>query len=115
LTGADVAASDDLTGHASLGGDWVFEYTVGDIEAGVIFSPELQANYLSTFANITVDTLDDTQDGGDTSSIAALMATPGSDGISLREAVIAANADTGLDTITLGSGVHNLTLSGVMN
>ncbi len=33
LTGADIAASEDLTGHASLGGDWDLEYTVGKIEA----------------------------------------------------------------------------------
>jgi len=32
LTGADVAASDDLTGHASLGGDWELERNTGVIE-----------------------------------------------------------------------------------
>ncbi|NND98464.1 MAG: DUF4347 domain-containing protein, partial [Pirellulaceae bacterium] len=31
LTGADVAASVDDTGHQSLGGDWDLEYTVGQI------------------------------------------------------------------------------------
>ena len=33
LTGADVAASDDPTGHESRGGDWVLEYRSGAIEA----------------------------------------------------------------------------------
>ncbi|MDB9485369.1 S8 family serine peptidase [Dolichospermum circinale CS-537/01] len=33
LTGADVAASDDLTGNTASGGDWVLEYTTGLIEA----------------------------------------------------------------------------------
>ena len=33
LTGADVAASDDLTGAARLGGDWVLEQRTGAIEA----------------------------------------------------------------------------------
>ena len=33
LTGADVAASDDATGHASLGGDWALEYAVGQSAA----------------------------------------------------------------------------------
>ncbi len=33
-TGADVAASDDLTGAADLGGDWVLEESVGTIETG---------------------------------------------------------------------------------
>ncbi|MEM9089813.1 MAG: DUF4347 domain-containing protein [Cyanobacteria bacterium P01_F01_bin.53] len=31
LTQADVAASNDVTGHASLGGDWELEVTTGDI------------------------------------------------------------------------------------
>jgi hypothetical protein len=29
-TGADIAASDDLTGNRALGGDWMLENTVGD-------------------------------------------------------------------------------------
>ena len=31
LTGADIAASDDLTGNARHGADWEFEYNTGDI------------------------------------------------------------------------------------
>jgi hypothetical protein len=46
-TGADVAASDDLTGSAALGGDWDLEYATGAIETtlatqtynGVLVSP----------------------------------------------------------------------------
>ena len=34
LTGADVAASDDLTGSSTLGGDWILEASTGSIEAG---------------------------------------------------------------------------------
>ena len=36
LTETDVAASDDVTGHESLGGDWELEYATGDIETDVI-------------------------------------------------------------------------------
>ena len=32
LTDADVSASDDITGHSSLGGDWELEVKVGDVE-----------------------------------------------------------------------------------
>ena len=32
LTGADVAASEDMTGNAALGGDWLLESAVGPIE-----------------------------------------------------------------------------------
>ena len=45
LTGADVAASDDITGHASLGGDWQLEYNTGDIETHIVVSNDLQANW----------------------------------------------------------------------
>ncbi|MFO8041510.1 MAG: DUF4347 domain-containing protein, partial [Sodalinema sp.] len=40
LTGADVAASTDLTGNAALGGDWELEYHVGAIEAAPALSLE---------------------------------------------------------------------------
>ncbi|MGV6858948.1 MAG: DUF4347 domain-containing protein [bacterium] len=39
LTQADVAASDDLTGNASAGGDWELEYLSGTIEASTL-APE---------------------------------------------------------------------------
>ncbi|MBW2421025.1 MAG: DUF4347 domain-containing protein [Deltaproteobacteria bacterium] len=45
LTGADVAASDDATGAAELGGDWDLEYQRGTVEAGVAFSDAAQASY----------------------------------------------------------------------
>ncbi|MGB5439018.1 MAG: DUF4347 domain-containing protein, partial [Gammaproteobacteria bacterium] len=38
LTGADVAASEDLTGSAELGGDWELEYQVGKLETGIFIS-----------------------------------------------------------------------------
>ncbi|MEM9409871.1 MAG: DUF4347 domain-containing protein, partial [Planctomycetota bacterium] len=48
LTGTDVAASDDLTGHASLGGDWEFEIIVGDVQTDSAFSEELEVSWTST-------------------------------------------------------------------
>ena len=47
LTGADIAASDDLTGK---GGDWELEATVGSIEAQIILDTITQASYDSTLA-----------------------------------------------------------------
>ena len=40
VTGADVAASEDLTGAADLGGDWILEDQVGSIEARVLAGME---------------------------------------------------------------------------
>ena len=48
-TGLDVAASDDLTGHASLDGDWDLEIQKGDIEAKPV-SKEAMANFVSVLA-----------------------------------------------------------------
>jgi Domain of unknown function (DUF4347)/Bacterial Ig domain len=47
LTGADVAASTNLTGNNALGGDWVLEDMTGAIEADFAISAESQAAYSS--------------------------------------------------------------------
>ena len=53
-TGADVAASDDLTGNSALGGDWDFEYIVGTVETELVFSLDVQANWIGLLATETV-------------------------------------------------------------
>ncbi|MFM2052137.1 MAG: hypothetical protein RL456_174, partial [Pseudomonadota bacterium] len=68
-------------------------------------------------AGLVVTTASDVADG-DTRSIAALMADRGADGlVSLREALLAANATAGLDRITFavaGTGVHTLVLGSLL-
>ena len=54
LTGADVAASDDFTGHIQFGGDWDLEYAVGSIETHIVFSEALQQEWMQTL-NVVVD------------------------------------------------------------
>ncbi|MEG3923778.1 DUF4347 domain-containing protein [Microcoleus sp. T3_D1] len=52
LTGASVAASENLTGCAEGGGDWELAVTAGTIKAGIAFGPEAIAAYghvLNTF------------------------------------------------------------------
>ena len=58
ITGADVAASDDLTGAAELGGDWDLEVNVGTVEA-VSLSAE---NWDGTLADKDGDGVDDADD-----------------------------------------------------
>ena len=48
LCDCDVAASDDITGHESLGGDWDLEYVIGVIDAEVAFSAATQQSWYST-------------------------------------------------------------------
>lgn len=45
LTGADIAASDNLTGNAALHGDWTLEVKTGEIEAPIAFNAETRTNY----------------------------------------------------------------------
>ncbi|MEG4858046.1 DUF4347 domain-containing protein [Microcoleus sp. K1-B6] len=54
LTGASVAASENLTGCAEGGGDWELTVTAGTIKAGIAFLPEVIAAYdhvLNTFSS----------------------------------------------------------------
>lgn len=54
LTGADVAASDNPTGHELMGGDWVLEYQLGDIEADLPLNTELQGDWVHVLAEETI-------------------------------------------------------------
>ena len=51
LTGADVAASTNLTGSNALGGDWNLEAATGAIEAGLAFQPWIEETYDNVFAS----------------------------------------------------------------
>ncbi|MBR7889685.1 DUF4347 domain-containing protein [Marinomonas sp. A79] len=55
VTQADVAASDDLTGSAELGGDWELENTSGSIETVLSLSENVLNQYRFTFADETFD------------------------------------------------------------
>jgi hypothetical protein len=50
LTGADVAASDDLTGATALGGDWVLEQYTGQIESSVALDTADQQAWVGTLS-----------------------------------------------------------------
>ncbi|MGB3534156.1 MAG: DUF4347 domain-containing protein [Microcoleaceae cyanobacterium] len=56
ITGADIAASNNLTGNANLGGDWVLEYVTGFIDAPLALQLEAMAAYEGVFADFTVGT-----------------------------------------------------------
>ena len=112
LTGADVAASTNATGSSHFSGDWDLEYQTGIIETYVFGSSLLGGDWNDLLGIITVSTTNDVLDG-DTSSVAALLASHGADGfISLREAIIATNNTVGADTIFLTAGTFTLSIGG---
>ncbi len=106
LTGADVAASTNLTGAARRGGDWVLEYATGKLDATVLSD----VGYQGTLAAVIVTT---DQDTGVDATIDTDYSTDLADGggLSLREALYYAGTNgavgfaVGLSgkTITLGS------------
>jgi len=112
ITGADVAASTDKTGNTLLGGDWILEYKIGRLETAVALNVTTQAQWQGLLATVSTTTTNDVLDG-DTLSIAALIADPGTDGeISLREAIIAANNTAGADVISVPAGTYQLSITG---
>ncbi|MBX3329147.1 MAG: DUF4347 domain-containing protein [Nitrospira sp.] len=54
LTGADVQASTDVTGHISLGGDWEFEVQTGAIETNLALTENIQMNWAGFLGTETV-------------------------------------------------------------
>jgi glucose/arabinose dehydrogenase len=60
LTGADVAASDDLTGSAALGGDWDLEVETGAIESSLAFQSDVLAAYDAVLASFNFANFADT-------------------------------------------------------
>ena len=100
LTGANIAASETLTGNVNRGGNWNLEVIFGQLKSALAFTPEVRASYAGVLANIVVNTTEDVVDD--------------SDGVtSLREAIIEANSTAEDDTIQLTAGeTYNLTISG---
>ena len=106
LTGADVAASDDLTGAVTLGGDWDLEHQIGQIETTLAFNSVLQQNWDSVLATFVVDSNADTIDNNPGDN----LAMDGSGNTTLRAAIMEANALGGSHNIVLGAGTYTLTL-----
>ncbi|GAB4133007.1 MAG: hypothetical protein Fur0046_03380 [Cyanobacteria bacterium J069] len=57
ITGADLAASTNLTGGQALGGDWTLEYATGSIEAANPFSADALTNYTGILPAFTAGSI----------------------------------------------------------
>ncbi|HIK12034.1 MAG TPA: DUF4347 domain-containing protein [Oscillatoriaceae cyanobacterium M33_DOE_052] len=92
LTGADIAASNDLTGNPDLGGDWDLEITTDAIEADIPLAEEARDSYEYVLANYNVTVATDDGTGGTANT--------------LSWAILQANTNPGDDTITLNTNVR---------
>ena len=99
LTGADVAASNDLTGNANLGGDWNLEVTTGNIEAASLNVP----NYSNLLVTLT----------DPVSTMGSLQFAPASNfdsGYSNSVALGDVNGDGKLDIVTTNFNSDNISV-----
>ena len=56
----DIAASEDLTGHRGLGGDWTLEYEAGEIESRLVFTEQLVDEWKNTLESLQLTSEKDT-------------------------------------------------------
>jgi hypothetical protein len=99
LTGADVAASENLTGAQAHGADWNLEYRDGAIQTQVAVSYAMQLNWNYVLNTYSVTNTNDSGAG------------------SLRQAITDANANPGADSISFsiaGSGVQTINLTSAL-
>ncbi|MEG3832984.1 DUF4347 domain-containing protein, partial [Microcoleus sp. Z1_C3] len=93
ITGADIAASDNLTGSDAKGGDWKLETATGKIEAAIPFNGEAMKAYDGVLLNYNVTVATDDGTGGTANT--------------LSWAILQANNSVGVDdTITLTTNVR---------
>ncbi|MFC1635848.1 DUF4347 domain-containing protein, partial [Planctomycetota bacterium] len=118
FSGADVAASDDPTGSADLGGDWMLESLIGPVEASVLgweavagFQGLLAAGDLDlTFSGDGKLTTDFGSDDDRARSVAIqadgkiVVAGESDNGSNMDFALARYNADGSLDTSLSGDG-----------
>jgi hypothetical protein len=102
ITGADVGASTDLTGSASLGGNWTLEYWTGQPPAHLAWT---QATYNHLLATFAVTNTSNSGAGSLRQAISDANAAAGADVINFAGLF----TDTTPDTITLTSGQLEIT------
>ena len=106
LTGADVAASVDNTGHHLLGGDWELEYDTGDIETQLAFTANIQNNWFGVLGVAPVLDLDADDSSGQSGADYAITFTENGGAVGIVDADAAlsdSDTETVLATVTFAS------------
>ncbi len=109
LTGADVAASSDLTGYALFMGNWDLEYQTGRIEAGVAADARMQADWKGLMA-VAVDSTSTGVGAGVSSVTFSHTVTSTGNRLMLVGVAMDANAGPAVSSVTYSG--QSLTLVG---
>jgi filamentous hemagglutinin family protein len=114
-TGADVAASTNLTGNSVLGGDWVLEKQIGAIDANIAFTDSALNAYTDTLDILTVT---NSADSG-TGTLRNLINSSGS-GDEIRfstdmKILLNSFLDITTKTLTIDGETNNIILDGKNN
>ncbi|MGK7904038.1 MAG: DUF4347 domain-containing protein [Hormoscilla sp.] len=118
-TGADIAASDDLTGNKDLGGDWELEVRAGHVEAALAFKPQTMQTYMHVFDTFRIDDVTVTEgDSGTTDAVFTVtLATPLEEAASVDLNTVNVSAVAGRDyesttgTLNFEPGTQEQTVS----
>jgi Ca2+-binding RTX toxin-like protein len=102
LTGANIAASTNLTGSAALGGDWELEVAIGKIDVPLAFGEEAREAYTSVLAVFNVTNKSDSGAGSLRQAIKDSNEVPTDD-------LIVFNPGLSGETICLTSGQLEIT------
>jgi trimeric autotransporter adhesin len=97
ITGADVAASTDTTANIAQHGNWNLEYQTGAIEASTASVARAATQWQGKLATFVVTNNSDAGSG------------------SLRQAILDANANLGIDTITVNVGGSTVQVIGLQS
>ncbi|MEK0189309.1 DUF4347 domain-containing protein, partial [Microcoleus anatoxicus] len=107
LTGANIAASNNLTGSAALGGDWELEIAIGQINAELAFEKQVLEGYTSVLATLVNENFkNDTIIGPWIYGISGTSANPGLTAGAVNPSGVIPNVGLG-DPV--GSGALRLT------
>ncbi len=99
LTGANIAASDNLTGNSAIGGDWKLGASTGNIVPELAFREEHLKQFSSTFVTNTLDFTTDTV----AASVTATHPTTNFGTISLKLVNNVASTGTANGSLTLAA------------
>ena len=104
ITGADIAASQDATGSAALGGNWNLEYSTGSIEAESAIDAETQQDWAEVMAITTgLTSSSATASGASASSLTwSHTVESGSNGILIVNVSLYTNSGITVSSVTYG-------------